>query len=398
MFSFSHAEAPIRCGAVIDVGSGSAGVAIVVSDRERPYTEVIWSHREHCLIKDSEKQKDITREINTAVVNALLELNATGLKALRAFNTNLKIKDIQVSISAPWAYTIIKTVNLHDEHPFVITEELLAQLQKTARTQITEQISNDEIAQNLGLKMLESSIINTNLNGYSITNPLQQKGRSLSLAHLHTAAISKLVDTLTDSLEKMLPQASVTMHSFMYVFYSVLQKIKPDLSEVCLLDVTSESTEIGILREGVLQYVTNIPYGTYSLARAISKACNIPKEEAYSFLKDDKETLEQKLSKEVYIKVLEQFDTYQEKVNELLSKTGDMLSIPNSIFLHCEQQTEELLSEVITEVARKKTGSKHTVHRFTSELLGERELADTALALSERFFHNQNGVAPQQIQ
>jgi hypothetical protein len=55
--------------------------------------------------------------------------------------------------------------------------------------------------------------------------------------------------------------------------------------------------------------------------------------------------------------------------------------------LHTTKNTEEFFSKHLKAAATKATGAQHSVHLFTSELLGEKETEDTALALSTYNFH-----------
>ena len=71
----------------------------------------------------------------------------------------------------------------------------------------------------------------------------------------------------------------------MLVFYCVLRQLAPDTTEVCLIDITHEATEIGIVRDGILKYVTHVPFGTFTIARDIASLCKVPNEEALAYLR-----------------------------------------------------------------------------------------------------------------
>ncbi len=376
-----------ECGIVIDVGSASVGVAIVYSENIDQKMEVIWSHREYELIRDVKGDAESVKEISTVLVNALLELGSNGLKAVHQYDPKLPIRYVQVAICAPWAYTVTKTINFEDEHPFEVDKELIGELVKNAKKQTQETTLGGEILEGLGLRTIAEETVNVQINGYSIREPYGKKGRSISISHITAVANEKILTTLEDSLQKILPKAKIDCFSFMYLFYRALKDLHPNTSEICLIDVTNEATEIGIMRDNILKYTTHIPFGMYSLAREIALACDIPKEEAYSYIKDGRDITKGPFSQEKIAEVEKVFEAYSEKLAELFAQTGDTLSIPKTLFLHTSKNTEEFFSKHLKSAAKKATGTSHSLHLFTSELIGNVAVDDTALALSVYNFH-----------
>jgi hypothetical protein len=356
-----------ECGVVIDIGSGSVGIAIA---------------------------NDALKDICVVLVNALLELGSNGLKAIYAFDPKLSLKYVQVAVCAPWSYTVTKTITYENEHPFVVDQSMITELLASAKKQTQSTVIEGKIIEELGLRTIAEETVSIQINGYSIRNPFGQKGRSVAIAHITAVAQEKILATLEDSLQKILPKATVDCYSFMYLFYRALKDLHPNTSEICLIDVTNEATEIGIMRDDVLKYTTFIPFGLYSLAREIAVACNIPNEEAYTYLKDGRDITVGAFSEQKVAEVEKIFAAYQEKLSVLFAQTGDMLSIPKTLFLHTTRNTEEFFSKHLKAAAKKATGSTHNIHLFTSELIGNISVEDTALALSVYQFHTRELYSP----
>ena len=387
MALFSRKLAGDECGVVVDVGSGSVGVAIVVSRNIEEELDVVWSYREHVIIRDKVQMQESLRDITTALVNAMLELGSTGLKKLNEYDRSLRVSVVQTAICAPWAYTVTKTINYEDEHPFEVDQAMIKSLIETAKKQTMETMVDGKIFEELGLRMITEDTLNIQVNGYTIKNPMGQEGRTLTLSHTSAVAREQLLTALDESLEKIFPRAQKEFYSFMYLFYRTLDSLHPDTSEICTIDVTNEATEIGIIRDNILKHTSHIPFGMYSLAREIALICNIPKEEAYSYIKNQRDISEGGFSKEKLDEVQLVFQKYEEKVAGLFKVTGDALSIPKTLFLHCSQETEEFFKERLLNASKKATSTSHTVHTFTSELLNGVAMEDTALAMSAFTFH-----------
>ncbi len=393
MSLFSSKVPPTECGAVIDIGSGSVGIAIVVSNNETDVMDVVWTYREYMRIKDTAHAEESLRDICTTVVNALLVLGSTGLKSLHAHDPHMRIRHVQVALCAPWSYTITKTISYENVHGFEVNRPLMSQLIETARKQTLETTVDGQLVSDLGLRMITDASVNVQLNGYSVEKPEGKTATAIELSHISAVAQEKILLTLEDSIHKILPRVTIEYYSFMYLFYRVLKDLHPDTSEICLIDVTNEATEIGIVRDNVLWHTTHTPFGMYSLAREIAVATGIPKEEAFATLKNGEEELKAHFSDSQFAEVMDISDAYEAKIADLFKRTGDALSIPRSLFLHTSKRTEEFFAKHLKDGAKKATSSNHTVHHFTSELLGDTKMEDTALALSAYYFHTRESYA-----
>lgn len=370
-------------GIVVDIGGGSVGIAIVEDTEEE--TEIIWSHREYMLIKDDASAHAILKEMHTTLVNAFLELGSTGLKVARDHQPAIDIRHLQIAISAPWTQTITKHIQFEDLSGFTVTSEVLKSLVTTAQKEALA----EQQKKNKDFIAIADVTIHVALNGYLIKKPIGKKCTSINLAQINILAQEAIMQTISELQNKILPKTKATYYSFMYVFYQTVRHLHPDTTEVCLIDITNETTEIGIVRDDTLSYTTYIPVGLYSLAREVALACSITKEEAYTFLKNSTDDIAGTYGEKNKEQVEAIFTAYQDAIATLFSNTGDALSIPKMFFLHTSSATENFFSKHIKEGAKKTTKTAHTVHLFTSELLQDQalsQLEDTALATSVHFF------------
>lgn len=375
-----------RYGAIIDIGSSSVGVAIIASDPLKTDPEFLWSHREQIVPQSTDSVETAAKNITTALFNVFLTLGSYGVKALQEHEKGARITTLQITISAPWSYTITKTVSCAQDEPFLVTKSLLADLVNTAQKQALEAIDENDFMHKLGLEVIARATINIAANNYNTENPYGQKVTSLAISH--TSAISQLhlLEAINEGKDKVLPRTDMHVYSFMLVFYCVLKKMAPDTKEVCLIDVTSEATEIGIIRDGILRYVTHAPFGIHTIARDISTLCNITFEESLSFIRGEIE-LENTLKPAVLAELEAIVETYEQQMAELFKRTGDQLAIPRPLFIHTDERNEKFFGDHIKKAASIATKADHGVHLVTQKLLNDTGSSDTALLLSAHFFH-----------
>jgi hypothetical protein len=188
----------------------------------------------------------------------------------------------------------------------------------------------------------------------------------------------------------------------MLLFHCIIRDLHHYTTEYCLVDITDEATEIGIVRDGILRYCTHTAYGISTIAHELATTLGIPIDEAYAFLREPyySHALGE-MNAENRAKVQAILTEYQSAVTDLFHETGDTLSIPKVLFLHGGFQTEVFFTEQIALAARSATNATHSIHPVSTELLTEHYTSeqkqaimegnpDTAILVAATFFHKQH--------
>ena len=392
----------IEHGVLIDIGSGSVLAAIVSSDPKKTYPDIIWSKREFTPLKSDNSGASNIKNILTSLMNALMALNGEGRKVFFEQTSEQKLPNLQVTIAAPWSYTTTKTISFKNQSTdpiFTVSDEIVNELLQTASKKVAEEVQANEQMHNLDLAIIARTTLQVIANGYVVEVTDKQKASSLQIIQASAVAQQYLIDAIIDAQDKMLPDTNLMQYSFMLPYYFTMSALKKNITEYCLVDITYEATEIGVVRNGVLSYCTHTPYGVYSIARKLAEVLGVPVEEAYGYLTDTSlaNYLDQ-FSDKQKIAVQEIFNEYQERLQELFVETGDSLSIPKIIYLHGNLYTEPFFNAQILDAATAVTKMKHAAYNVTTELLVKNfppemierfrtSVQDTALLISAQFFH-----------
>ena len=399
---FSATESNVRYGVVIDIGSGSVLAAIVKSDKNNSYPDIIWSKREYIPLRNVSTLNRSVKTIMTSLVNVLMTLDSEGRKILREQTPSAKLTTMQVTIAAPWSYTVAKTISYDNEEEFVVTHNFLEELLRMARQKVLEDLKENEKIHQLGLSIMSRITADVLVNGYSVHVTGKQKTNAIKVVELTSIAHESIVNEVNELQEKMFLNANLFQYSFMMSFFYTILNFYPDVSECCLVDITYEATEIGVVREGVLQYCTHTPYGAISLAREISSILSVTMEEAHNYLYElDFNIILEKYSDRQKKDIEQLFSAYHKRLVELFHETGDKLSIPKIIFLHSDLLTAPFFKKQILSAIKEVTGSSHVVYNVTSDILTKHypqviqdeiknSKKDTAMLISAQFFHTHN--------
>jgi cell division ATPase FtsA len=399
MSFFSKQSSSDTYGALFDIGSGSVLVAIVRSNIKTSHPDVIWSHREHVPLRDIASLEQASKSVMTALMNAAMELDGTGRKVLAVHNSKAIISQIQSSICAPWSYTVTKTIHYNQEKPFTITKSLIGELVKTTEQKILNDLKQNETLSSLGLQSITAVTMDTLSNGYRVENPIDGIASEFSISRANVVAQEPMIKALSETSEKVFANKEHKQLSFMLMAFSVMRDLLPQIYELAIVDITYEATEIGIVRDGSLQYCTHTQFGVFSLAREIAAVLSVPLSEAFGYLHTEEplaflETQSEAKKKEVD-KILE---AYIEQITLLFKETGDELSIPKTIALHVDLNSEPLFLNLIEKAAKRCTKSTPAITLITKEIFKQTfnekatkefftHSSDTALLLSALFFH-----------
>jgi hypothetical protein len=388
-----------RVGATIEIGSGSIAAAVVVSHAERTHPEIIWVKREFATLS---AEYDFARSIKsmlTTLMNVMMALDSEGRSALLAAYPGATIETLQISISAPWAYTISKIVEYESETPFTVTGSLINSLVDKANEETLAVIRESENELNSGLTIMTRATTDITGNGYHTLSPIGQTASVITLTQVSAVSQTLMTAAVDDLKARMFPKADLERYSTMLIFHSTIRGIYPEMTEYCLVDLTYEATELAIIRDGVLHYTTHTHIGINTLVRNLALRLDTPEADAASVLKRayDADTLDVLSDKERRtIEAL--FTEYQTALEELFHETGDSLSIPKVLFLHSSYQHERFYDNYISAAAKAATSSSHTVHTLSHELMltrynGDSKIdlikrdIDTAVLMAAQFFH-----------
>lgn len=374
-------------GLLVDVGSGSIGFAVVESNQKEHLPKLIWTHREHVAIKNIDTINESGKSLITTLTDMALMVTAEGFKALQEHtgSSRTKISEVQVTIAAPWTYTVSRNVTFEQTEPFKVTDTLVGDLALAAGEESMQKFTESYSEVLKDVTETSRGVLDTYANGYRLPIINDQETTTLTLTHVTTLVYNSLYVALQELNDKVFSGVSLNVTSSMLGYYYATRHLKPHVYDVCLVDVTDEATEIGIVRNGSLTYCTHIPFGSISIAREIAESTKRPLGEIVSRLSDfvsDKDTKD----------ISEIMDNYTEKVANLFKETGDALSIPKTIYLLSDSNILPLLKPVISTAG--KHASKTTPILISIPELLHRENSsgvEYALDTAARFFHtNQN--------
>ena len=340
-----------QLGVILDVGKGWVEVALVHSESQNALPKIVWSYGEAFIPDDTVP----TSRLKKAVFNSLSALSQNGMKELGKQGLSKKIKLIQATLHAPIAYTVARNVSIKEERPFKVTKELIKELETKAEEDARGLQGSELMTRGLQLHPLSSTTVAMSLNGYATKYPFKSATSELSICQHIALSSLDFANLVKEVRDKYLPSASVDVDSFASVVYRAVTSLAPQSTNCLLVLVDEGATELLPVIDGLPQNSSFMNRGSGKAKALDSKFYDLP--------------------------------AYEAELKMLLSRSGNTLSLPSTIFLNVDQGHEAVLVSLLEKVAREVTGIKHSIHPITSEFFSEKRDQDASLLALAYVFH-----------
>lgn len=389
MFHFGHTDAEHFYAALFDIGSGTVGVGIGEFNPGEKVPHLVFSERlEMRITEHASSRKVMLRKAREALFSAALSLSQNGLKVLKEHDPKARITKVFVTCSSPWSYNLARTVEYSDDQPFKITKAILNDLVRSAEETILEDLKRSDMNHTESYDVVEQASVDISVNDYSITNPLELKGNKIALSHIIGLIPKEITSGMHEVHDKLFPEAELHLHTYMLIMYCVLRDLLPKLTSLCIIDITGEAIEFGVVHNGVLVENHSAPIGSRTFVREAAELTKRPTADVLSMVVD---CTHEKIDESPLKLIIE---TYIERYAEALKEAMKNTVIPDDVILTTRRGFEPLAKYMLTEAFKRVTKTKHRIRTLEPKIVDEITKGtgdDVYLALETRFFHKLHG-------
>ena len=390
MFNFRHNDSDTVYGVLIDISSGTVGVAIVASPHDGKLPRLIYTHRNTMRItKHGAELSENIRRVREALFSAALTLSQEGKQVLSEFDSKAVITKMYVTCSSPWSYTVARTVHFEDNVPFKITRSIIDDLIQSAESEILNHVRTVEHVTSNDFSIVERATVDINVNDYPVVHPLNLKATILGLSHIAGLVPQEILDAVNEVQEKLFPETELRAHTYMLVMYCVMREIFPRLNTMCIVDITGEATEFAIVENGLLIENTSISIGSNTFIREVMETTGKPAADIQSHMS--------LVGTDAHLSTTEfapHIDAYKNQIIQTITGLLEHRAIPADIVVTAHRPFEHFFAPII-ENAFKETlhNEPHTlsIRQNIIDEISQGGGDDVYLALGARFFHKLHG-------
>ena len=331
-----------RASLICYVGNGVVKAAIVAYAKkgDTPFFPTILTTR----VRDIPYQEFTDREhLEFRVISEFtalikdVKLKDLGSDACKG----CKLADASIVLSSPWYVSETKHIIVENEKPFEVNERMIDDAIVTASSSYTD-IQKEKIS------ILEKRVIHYLLNGYPTEIPIKKSARSLEMNVFLSFCKTTSISTLKDILLSHLNLHDVSIHSQSLAAFSAIRNLWKDAMSYVLTDITSQLTELMIVRNDSLAEAASFPYGKQYVIKELGKKLNTTGDVSQSLLDTyHKGFIDEILKKKIEIAIDEIRKEWLVPFTKSLGDMSSGSSLPSRFILFAPSDIEWLFTDFI---------------------------------------------------
>lgn len=322
---------------VLDIGNASLAASLV-SFVPGALPEALYTIRLPLSVSNHAHPEKVQSILLSELELALRAISETGFTHEYFRTHEKKITKVLCVFASPWYVSRTKHVVITNEKSFVITKDFLGDVLKKEVDIFESELQSGSHGEEFkdGVLVMEKTIADAKVNGYSIEYPIGQKTNLCDITLYIGIGSKELTKRIVGQIDKFfhIPEHDILWHSFPLVAHTALQKVYPHERNYILCDITGEVTDLTVVINGTVGQTASFPSGKFFLIRKLSQVMQVPTEVAQSFLHlwqsgtADAEST-QKIE-ETLIDAEHEWSIYFE---DALSSLGKVHTLPQKVFL-----------------------------------------------------------------
>lgn len=244
--------------AVVDIGGGSAGVAILEIFRMAPMRVVV---SERSVLPIGERAEE------ASVAGVVAELGKAAEKALAAYSAKRDkegtphVSEVYAVVRAPWTRT--KTVRAMSALPKEtrVDNSMVAAL---AREAIQVDTEFDHAT------LLEASVVRVELNGYPTANPQGKEAKTIAVSVLLSDCRSDIRSAVAEALQRVFACPPPVFRSGVGALLWFLRENGLLVKDALIISMASNATSLVVVRKGVFVEIGHVLEGSWTIAHRIA--------------------------------------------------------------------------------------------------------------------------------
>ncbi len=246
-------------------------------------------------------------------------------------------KKLVMSLSGDLVKSLITTVHYHRARPDsrIDTNELkniIYKAQWKAFEQIRSLMAKEQEVGESGTKLVNTTVVDTRIDGYKVTNPINFQGNVITLSIfntfaplVHLGAAQALADELALDL--------VSVAASPYALTKSLLVNNPEFSAI-FIDVGAHLTDVAVVSEGGIFGMQNFALGSNAFSKNLATGFKITPQQADQIKFDySADMLDKKSTTKISNILKDTTKLWVQGVAEALDEFSHLETLPNKIFI-----------------------------------------------------------------
>ncbi len=336
---------------VLDIGNASLAGSFVLFEQGK-LPQALYTIRVPLSIDEHPHSEKLHIILESELEEVLHTLHTKGFEHAYFKDHEKTIHKVLCVYASPWYVSKTKKVHVSNQKPFFVTKPFLDDVLTKEANLFEQELASGTYGEEFksGIVLMEKTIVDARINGYSIDNPVGQKTTECDIVMYLGIGSAPVVDMVQGLITRHFPYTAqdIISHTFPLVVQTALQKIVPHEKNYILCDITGEVTDMTCVSDGVVKNTTSFPSGKFFLIRKLMQNLGVPAEVAQSFLHlwqtgNAQEDIETKIQ-EALLDVEREWSIYLE---DALSHLGDIRSLPQKVYITADSDVVHVFMDFL---------------------------------------------------
>ena len=244
------------------IGNGVVKGGLVYHEKGKK--PLVLSSRRRMLKYVTDRTRDqIESMILSEFEQLLLEIKTKDFPRLHNKKCG-KPESALIVLSSPWYLSETNEIKLQEANSFTVSKELI----NKATSNIIKAYSGDKS----NIAVLEQNFLSVKLNGYDAVDPIGKKVKDLDINVLTSYMRADTLNKIENLVSSNFHLHNIHIHSQTLVSYSTIGDLYPMSKDYVVVDVTSQLTELLIIKNNILRDSASTPKGKYFVMQSIAKS------------------------------------------------------------------------------------------------------------------------------
>ena len=251
-------------------------------------------------------------------------------------------------LSSPWYASQTRVIKLEKNTPFLFTSKIAEDLIKKEINLFKEEHLMKFLNTDDKIRPIEFKNIETKLNGYITSSPLNKKIKKIEITIFISMAGNKILEKIEETIFKHFHSKDIEFSSFGMASFAVIRDIFINQNNFLLLDISGEVTDISIIKKSIIDNSISYPLGYNFMIREVANSLNCSLSEAKSIISLYKDGHALESTEKKFEPIINKLKMeWLKKFQESLVGLSNNISIPITIFITVDPNLIDFFSEII---------------------------------------------------
>ncbi len=256
---------------VFDIGSGSVGGAIVFASRTHSPT-ILYTFRSDIPFQEEATGARLLSLMLRSLSQVVMAITHEGFDLAGFKDHRPHIREVVVSLGAPWVISKTSVLTLRNEKPIPITEKVFSELLKHSESE-TRPAESELPKERL---LLEQRLIKSVLNGYGMDAPYGKEALTAEFSVFKSFSVPAVTGKIEDTVRQLVHTDHLTFHAFALLGFLAIKSLSIAEDNFMFVDVSGEQTELALVKGGALLETLTFPFGKNRLVRTLKRHTAVP--------------------------------------------------------------------------------------------------------------------------